>query len=264
MEKDKSFVFHCEWMEYLNSLSPEKAYEVISGIVSFCLSGNPPTFNDPMQELVCKVIFNRLKSDKDKYQKTCERRRENGSKGGRPKNQTVKEKSKKTKWFLEKAKKPDIDIESDTDIESDIDIDIDTDIESDTDNIPPKSPQGDKRPDDVFEGRSIPEPIKAEVRKWLEYKKERRETYKPTGLLSFLSTVEKKCAMYGEEDIVDLIEESMSNGWRGIIWDHLSGKEKPAEKPEELPPDLLEAKQQHEEAMKRFRAGEANWEDLIP
>lgn len=256
MEKDKSFVFHCEWMEYLNSLSPEKAYEVISGIVSFCLSDNPPTFNDPMQELVCKVIFNRLKSDKDKYQKACERRRENGSKGGRPKKQTVKEKSKKTKWFLEKAKKTDIDIESD--------IDIDTDIESDTDNIPPKSPQGDKKPDDVFEGRSIPEPIKAEVRKWLEYKKERRETYKPTGLLSFLSTVEKKCAMYGEEDIIDLIEESMSNGWRGIIWDHLSGKEKPAEKPEELPPDLLEAKQQHEEAMKRFRAGEANWEDLIP
>lgn len=34
--------------------------------------------------------------------------------------------------------------------------------------------------------------------------------------------------------------------------------------PPELPPDIARAKQQHEEAMKRFMAGECGWEELVP
>lgn len=257
MEKKEYVKLWISYESYFELYTPEQIGHLVLAMMDYRKNGTKPEFTGDE-----KFVWPALKRDIDESLKAQEAaaqaHRDSGKMGGRPKNQNAFEKTDKNQnnqnGFDETKKRY---------------RSKDKDKGKGQGNgqgytIPPKSPQGDKRPDDVFEGRSIPEPIKAEVRKWLEYKKERRETYKPTGLLSFLSTVEKKCAMYGEEDIIDLIEESMSNGWRGIIWDHLSGKEKPAEKPEELPPDLLEAKQQHEEAMKRFRAGEANWEDLIP
>jgi hypothetical protein len=65
-------------------------------------------------------IKNTLDNDRAKYEEVCEKRKEAGKKGGRPhktevladceeENQMVFEKNKKTKRFLEKAKKPDND-----------------------------------------------------------------------------------------------------------------------------------------------------------
>lgn len=261
MEKKEYVKLWISYESYFELYTPEQIGHLVLAMMDYRKNGTKPEFTGYE-----KFVWPALKRDIDESLKAQEAaaqaHRDSGKMGGRPKNQNAFDKTDENQnnqnGFDETKKRY-----------RSKDKDKGKGQGKGQGNgqgytIPPKSPQGDKRPDDVFEGRSIPEPIKAEVRKWLEYKKERRETYKPTGLLSFLSTVEKKCAMYGEEDIIDLIEESMSNGWRGIIWDHLSGKEKSAEKPKKLPPDLLEAKQQHEEAMKRFRAGEANWEDLIP
>ena len=56
---------------------------------------------------------------------------------------------------------------------------------------------------------------------WLSYKKERREGYKPTGLKSLLSQIEKQADAHGAHAVADTIRLSMSNGWRGIIWDRI-------------------------------------------
>lgn len=56
---------------------------------------------------------------------------------------------------------------------------------------------------------------------WLSYKQERREAYKPTGLKSLLTRIEKEAALYGEQAVADVIQLSMSNGWKGITWDRL-------------------------------------------
>ena len=56
---------------------------------------------------------------------------------------------------------------------------------------------------------------------WLLYKAERKERYKPKGLQSLVTQIEKQAAVYGEAAVAGLIVESMGNGWKGIIWDRL-------------------------------------------
>lgn len=71
------------------------------------------------------------------------------------------------------------------------------------------------------------------VRDWLAYKAERRESYKPTGLKSLFSQIERTVKAHGEDAVCDCIRLSMSNGWRGIIWDRIEKEVKPdGRKPE--------------------------------
>ena len=61
----------------------------------------------------------------------------------------------------------------------------------------------------------------AEVERWLKYKKERRETYKPTGLQALISEIQNNANRYGEQAVIDLIHTCMAANWRGIIFDKL-------------------------------------------
>lgn len=56
---------------------------------------------------------------------------------------------------------------------------------------------------------------------WIEYKKERRDAYKPTGLKSLVTVIRNNASKYGEDAVCRLITECMSNGWKGIIWKKL-------------------------------------------
>lgn len=56
---------------------------------------------------------------------------------------------------------------------------------------------------------------------WLTYKHERSEDYKPTGLRNLLSEIQNKAGEHGGKAVCDVIRLSMSNNWRGIIWDRL-------------------------------------------
>lgn len=67
------------------------------------------------------------------------------------------------------------------------------------------------------------------LQEWMQYKAERKEQYKPTGLKAFVSEVRNKLRTYGEAMVISLIRECMANGWRGIIWDRLE-KQKPPDK----------------------------------
>lgn len=60
-----------------------------------------------------------------------------------------------------------------------------------------------------------------EVEKWLQYKKERREDYKPTGLKALISEIQNNVDRYGEQAVIDLIHKCMAANWRGIIFDKL-------------------------------------------
>ena len=78
------------------------------------------------------------------------------------------------------------------------------------------------------------ESAKSKIEEWLTYKKERKETYKPTGLRSLLTQIENNISTYGEQRVVDLITECMGAGYKGIIWDKLKrqqgGQGKPAKR----------------------------------
>lgn len=59
------------------------------------------------------------------------------------------------------------------------------------------------------------------VKDWIMYKKERREAYKPVGLRNLLAQIENEMNTYGKEAVISIIRLSISNGWRGIVWDKL-------------------------------------------
>ena len=72
----------------------------------------------------------------------------------------------------------------------------------------------------------IPTILQVKMGEWITYKTERKESYKEQGMKSLLSKIEDNCVLYGDEAVCDLIDDSMANGWKGIIFDRL--KQKPA------------------------------------
>ena len=63
--------------------------------------------------------------------------------------------------------------------------------------------------------------LQEKVKQWLDYKRERRESYKPSGLTALLSQIRRCAAEHGEADICELIDYSMSSGYKGILFDRL-------------------------------------------
>ena len=62
---------------------------------------------------------------------------------------------------------------------------------------------------------------------WLQYKRERRENYKPMGLKSLLTTIQKQAARYGDPAVIALIDQCMAANYQGIIWDRLPKSQAP-------------------------------------
>ena len=61
--------------------------------------------------------------------------------------------------------------------------------------------------------------VESAVRDWLEYKKERRDAYKPTGLKNLLTQIENRCKELTDGQVAFAIAESMARNYKGIIWD---------------------------------------------
>jgi predicted phage replisome organizer len=63
--------------------------------------------------------------------------------------------------------------------------------------------------------------LQAKLVEWIAYKTERREPYKEQGMKALLRQIENNALTYGDAAVCSLIEDSMSNGWKGIIFDRL-------------------------------------------
>ena len=63
--------------------------------------------------------------------------------------------------------------------------------------------------------------LESAVNDWLAYKQERREAYKPTGLKSLLTQIKKAAAEYGDAAVIEIIRQSMSANYMGIVFDRL-------------------------------------------
>ena len=70
-------------------------------------------------------------------------------------------------------------------------------------------------------------PLPGAFAAWIRYKHEKRQDYKPTGLQSLVTQVQKAAETYGEQAVIDLIGECMANNWQGIIFDRLKSGQAP-------------------------------------
>ncbi len=64
-----------------------------------------------------------------------------------------------------------------------------------------------------------------EVERWLQYKKERRESYKPTGLQALVTEIQNNVDKYGESAVISLMHTCMASNWQGIIFARLKQNE---------------------------------------
>lgn len=67
----------------------------------------------------------------------------------------------------------------------------------------------------------LPPTLRESVEKWVAYKGERREEYKPVGLQSLVTQIKKAAEEYGEEAMIDVISRSMAANYKGIVFDWL-------------------------------------------
>jgi hypothetical protein len=69
---------------------------------------------------------------------------------------------------------------------------------------------------DIFQDYNLSDKVKDSIIKWLTYKKEKKQTYKDTGLKTLLNKLVEQIKAKGEQNVIDSIEYSISNNWSGI------------------------------------------------
>ena len=83
--------------------------------------------------------------------------------------------------------------------------------------------------------------VKAKMTEWISYKAEIKDFYTETGLRTLLKKVTSNCKTFGETAVIELIDDSMSSLYKGIIFDKLKNKKQPTPKPQkqEETPEFL-------------------------
>ena len=95
--------------------------------------------------------------------------------------------------------------------------------------------------------------MQAKLNQWLAYKKERRESYKPTGLQALVTRIRSSAEKYGDVAVCELIDNSMSSGYQGILFDRLQQQSGNTRGRKETIPTWA-AGSLEQEAMKRMMA----------
>nr|DAD95773.1 MAG TPA: hypothetical protein [Siphoviridae sp. cthh925] len=87
-ENKKSFVMYLDYEEHFNLLSDEELGMLVRTIMEYEKTRKIPQL-EGMTKMAFSFIKAQLDRDREKYEKKCQKNRENGAKGGRPKkNQT--------------------------------------------------------------------------------------------------------------------------------------------------------------------------------
>ena len=186
-----------DWIEQVSALEDDEKGRLFVAILEYARSGEVPDMQGRES-----ILFPVFKSQIDRDMESSAKQSENGKKGGRPRAKTESEenqnKPKQTKRKPTKANK-----------EEEKEKDKEKDKDKEEDNPPTPPLQG------------VSPQLEAAFADWLQYKHERREDYKPTGLKALQTQIINNAARYGEQAVIDLIRECMGNNWRGIIFDKL-------------------------------------------
>lgn len=133
-----------------------------------------------------------------------------------------------------------------------------TDKEEDIDKESKKKNKSVKEDTHALFTRLLPEyalteAVAAKMSEWIRYKTERKEGYKETGLRTLLRRIESNTQAFGEEAIIQLIDDSMASDWKGIIFDRLGKQAQP------IPRRTGGKKQSKAEELNGFYNMAANW-----
>lgn len=249
-EQRESFVFYRGFREAINALPEEYQLKTMKYLMDYAFDGTEPEENG-----VEKALFLSFKPQIDAAQKRYEAVVVNGQKGGRPKKENQEKSQNNQDLKNENLKKPNPnqsksqnnqDLKNENqekpnpNLNDNINVNDNVNI-NDNDNSPKgevqkgenispnplvgevqQAAQGEKKTkQELKEIRNsfvFPPALEKKVNEWLKYKKERRNSYQPTGLHRLLAQIQNECAKYGEQAVIDVIDMSISNNYEGILW----------------------------------------------
>ena len=205
----EGFIFYASFKEAIDLLSDAEQLEVYRGICNYGLHGEYPEFSTN----AAQVIFLMAKPQIDANAK----RRTDGSRGGRKKKPLVSNEKTtgfevENHWF--QNEKP---------LVSELKT---TGFESENHWFPnekPKVKEKVKVKEKEAAGASLSVPVNEKLEEWIQYKEEIGEPYKPSGLKALTTQLSKKEAELGPAAVIESINTSMANGWKGLFWN----KQKP-------------------------------------
>ena len=112
-----SFVMYTKYLRHIQKLSMEQRGELLTAILCYASDIQLPEL-DPAADMAFSFIQDQMDKDYATYMDKCDKRREAGKLGGRPKANGFsekQEKAKKANGFSEKQNNPDNDNECDSD-----------------------------------------------------------------------------------------------------------------------------------------------------
>ena len=219
-----SFVLYTDINETLQYLDNEEKGIIFQAILDYQITGEVP---DLPRDLL--LFFSTIKTDLDKndkkYTEVVNARREAGKKGGKQTKQNKQNEANEanaTFAYESKQNKQTQANEADNDNEYVNDNDNEYVNESSKDDKPPKSPKGGKgKAEDIISKYDFSPDMRAVIMEWLQYKSEKRQSYKPTGLNNLVAEIFNNVKRYGEAAVSDVMRKSMAAGYQGITWNWL-------------------------------------------
>lgn len=198
-----------DWIEQTAALTDAERGRLINAIVLYARAGEEAELAGNE-----RFVFPLFRSALERDMKLSAKRSENGAMGGRPKASESNEKQTKAKISKQKQTKAN---------------------ESNKDKDKDKDEDEDYNPQTPFEGdetATFGDELRETVKSWLCYKRERHESYTPTGHKLLLSRIASNAKEYGEKAVADIIRDSISSGYKGIVFDRLTRSRQQADRAE--------------------------------
>ena len=198
-----SFVFYGSWWEAIKNLPRDVQGDVLTAIIEYGLSGETTEQLKPIAKAMLAMVKPQIDANNQRF--------ENGKKGGRKKPETNQtgtgQEPNKNQNETKTEPKPN---QTETYNENV--------YENVNDIIPPNPPKGrgkkktePKTPDFVS-----PEYVQA-FTTWMEYKHERRESYKSDKSLRAAYSKLLQLSGNDPQKAASIVEQSMANNWAGLF-----------------------------------------------
>lgn len=92
----ESFLLFTDHLQLVEELSDEQAGKLMKGVLRYASGDDGVVFSDGITRVVFKAIKTSIDRANEKYERICQRNRDNGKKGGRPKIENPDEPKKPT------------------------------------------------------------------------------------------------------------------------------------------------------------------------
>ena len=205
----------CLYTSYLETLDPYNDAQrgrILTAMLDYAVNGKEPSFKGN-ERFIWPMIKGQIDRDVEAYTLRKERNKANGAKGGRPKKQSDEKENPENPAVFSGTQKSQLELEGELEGEGELKGDSSPPIPPAGGNPPRKEPEIDLS--------CLSPTMQAKLMQWLAYKKERRESYKPTGLQALVTRIRSAADSYGDTAVCDLIDNSMSSGYQGILFDRL-------------------------------------------